>query len=256
MSDLNPIDKKFLNKLFNERGYILDFSNATFADFFEFYGVNIDDEEVYKGSKGARFNKFLEIETNHCVAKILEALFQHKCDLLLNTSESISQYIDRFEGIIHKLQSNPCANINTLKNISHVYIQENINKCNEKINAKDYSGAITNSRSLLEHVLEYIYREITGKDFNTDKLPKKYKALSQKLNLDPAHIDEKISTEELKQIMSGFNSVLSGLACFSNDWADRHARKFDPKMHHAQLAVNSAFTLCEFLLSSYEYQRK
>ena len=107
---------------------------------------------------------------------------------------------------------------------------------------------------MIEHLLEYIYQEITGKDFDTDKLPKKYKVLSQNLNLDPAHLDKKISTEELKQILSGFVSIITGMACFSNDWADRHARKFDPQKHHAQLAVNSAFTICEFILSSYEYQ--
>ncbi|MCH2228229.1 MAG: abortive infection family protein [Candidatus Caenarcaniphilales bacterium] len=253
MSDLTPIETKLFNDLFNQRGWVLDFTNNTFAQFFSYYNIDIKDESLYKGSKGNRLNTFLEIESNHCVANVLEGLIEYKVDLEGLGSIPEQKY-KRCVEIVKKLKCSPNAKIDSLEKLSHKYIKENINKCNEKIKSQDYSGAITNARSLIEHLLEYIYQEITGKDFDTDKLPKKYKVLSQNLNLDPAHLDKKISTEELKQILSGFVSIITGMACFSNDWADRHARKFDPQKHHAQLAVNSAFTICEFILSSYEYQ--
>jgi hypothetical protein len=42
----------------------------------------------------------------------------------------------------------------------------------------------------------------------------------------------------------------------ANKASDRHARRYSPAPHHAKLAVNVAFTLCEFLLESHEYQKK
>ncbi|MEI6458289.1 MAG: abortive infection family protein [Pseudomonadota bacterium] len=42
----------------------------------------------------------------------------------------------------------------------------------------------------------------------------------------------------------------------ANKASDRHARRYNPAPHHARLAVNAAFTLCEFLLESLEYQQK
>ena len=49
---------------------------------------------------------------------------------------------------------------------------------------------------------------------------------------------------------------ISGLFEVANKASDRHARKYNPAPHHARLAVNVAFTLCEFMLESYEYQQK
>ena len=46
-----------------------------------------------------------------------------------------------------------------------------------------------------------------------------------------------------------------GLFELANKASDRHARRYNPAKHHAKLAVNAAFTLCEFLLESYEYQQ-
>jgi hypothetical protein len=33
-------------------------------------------------------------------------------------------------------------------------------------------------------------------------------------------------------------------------------RQYNPAAHHAKLAVNTAFSLCEFVLASYHYQQQ
>ena len=49
--ELNFQDKSFIKVFFNSDGYVLNFSNSTFANFtFNSVGVNI--QEKYGGSKG------------------------------------------------------------------------------------------------------------------------------------------------------------------------------------------------------------
>jgi hypothetical protein len=50
------------------------------------------------------------------------------------------------------------------------------------------------------------------------------------------------------QILSGLDTSIRRLAGLSNNSGDRHANKFNTKSHHAILAVNSAMTLCDFLI--------
>jgi hypothetical protein len=59
----------------------------------------------------------------------------------------------------------------------------------------------------------------------------------------------------LNQILRGLNSVVVGIAALSNQMGDRHSRTYKPQEHHAHLIVNSAFTLCEFIIGTYEYQK-
>lgn len=137
---------------------------------------------------------------------------------------------------------------------SHAFIIEQNNKCQEKLNAGDYDGAITNARSMVEAVFEEIISQTTQKDItkHDGDLNKLYKEIKKNLNLDP---NQPKLSETLKQTLSGLNSIVTGIAGISNKMGDRHARKYKPEKHHALLAINTAYTLCEFLQSSLEYQK-
>lgn len=141
-----------------------------------------------------------------------------------------------------------------LTTLSHEFINDQIRKIDEKLANSDYDGAITNARSLVEAILEEIISksgaEVPKCDGNLMKL---YKATQQTLNFDPSQKD---LSDTLKQILAGLNSLVIGVGGLSNKMADRHSRSYKPARHHAKLAVNAAFTFCEFLLDSYEYQQK
>lgn len=138
------------------------------------------------------------------------------------------------------------------KTIKSEFIKEQIDKCNSKIRINDLDGAITNARSLLEAVMEHIIKglghEIPKYDGNLLKL---YKSLKEHLNLDP----NKDMDDLFKQIASGLISCITGVAGISNKTSDRHCRKYKPLPHHAGLAVNSAFTICKFLLGVFENKK-
>ena len=116
----------------------------------------------------------------------------------------------------------------------------------------DFNGAITNSRSLAEAVMIEIIEKYEGKEIKNDgKLDNLYKQVKKILNLT---IDPKVMPATVIQILSGLDSIVSGLAGLSNNSGDRHANKFKTKKHHARLAVNSTMSLVDFLLDSKEYQ--
>ena len=136
--------------------------------------------------------------------------------------------------------------------ISHNAVNEQIVKANKRIATGDFAGAIASSYTLTEHLLKLILRE-AGVAFNENEgdIRALYKLVREPLNLSPA--GEGIAVP-LKPILDGFQKLVSGLYEVSNKASDRHARRYNPAMHHAKLAVNAAFALCEFLVESRDYQ--
>lgn len=81
MSDLNFIEKMKLEKLLQMgSGYVLDFSNRTFAEFVaESVGRDIYDTryDYSSGSKANRLRAFWDREPNHVVGKLLTDLLEY-----------------------------------------------------------------------------------------------------------------------------------------------------------------------------------
>ena len=79
MSDLTAIEKRKLERALGmESGYILDFSNRTFAEFFlDSFGIDIYDSkyDYGSGSKANRMRGFWERESNYLVGRVLDLLF-------------------------------------------------------------------------------------------------------------------------------------------------------------------------------------
>ena len=133
-------------------------------------------------------------------------------------------------------------------------IQEQVEKARHKIANGDSAGAIANAYTLVEEFLKQLLRK-TGTAFKESEgdIRALYKLLAVPLNLEPKN--DSLETH-LKTILEGLQRQLGGLFEVANKASDRHARRYNPAPHHAKLAVNVAFTLCEFLLESYEYQKK
>lgn len=138
--------------------------------------------------------------------------------------------------------------------ITHVFIEEQINKCEKKIAESDFDGAITNSRSLLEAVLVALEKDLSPCPESYDgDLPKIFRRVQKLLNLDPSRKD---ISDAIKQILSGLTSIVNGLATLRNKMSDAHATNSRASRHHAKLAVNSAKTLAEFLFESKNFQQQ
>lgn len=142
----------------------------------------------------------------------------------------------------------------TLVQLTETSLQEHIEKARHKIANNDAAGAIASVYTLVEEFLKQLLRT-TGTAFNENEgdIRALYKLVAAPLNLAPKN--DSLETH-LKTILEGLQRQIGGLYEVANKASDRHARRYNPAPHHARLAVNVAFTLCEFLLESYEYQQK
>lgn len=135
----------------------------------------------------------------------------------------------------------------------HLFIDEQIRKCETKIQEGDFDGAITNARSLIEAVLVDIEKQFDPSPPKYDgDVTHLYKRVQKQLNLEPSKPD---LDNSLKQILTGLYSIVCGLAAVSNKMGDRHARTYKPAKHHALLVVNAAKTLVSFLFDTQVHQR-
>lgn len=138
--------------------------------------------------------------------------------------------------------------------LTHDFIHEQLAKCERKLGEGDNDGAITNARALVEAVLREIEQRVAGAPTDSKgDLLKQYKAVQKILNLQPERED---IHESLRQMLTGLVSIVNGIAAARNAMSDAHARSYKPAPHHARLVVNSATTLADFLLASYEVQRE
>lgn len=136
--------------------------------------------------------------------------------------------------------------------LTQLTIDENIRKCETKLSEGDFSGAITNARSLIEGVLIGIEKDLNPAALGYDgDLVKLYKRVQKLLNLEP---DRKDISDPLRQILTGLTSVVNGLAAMRNKMSDAHAATYRPNRHHAKLAVYAATTLADFLFETKNYQ--
>jgi hypothetical protein len=137
--------------------------------------------------------------------------------------------------------------------LTHEFIEEQVRKCDQRLADGDFTGTITNARSLVEAVLLSLEEEITGKAEKYDgDMPKLYKRVQKLLNLDPSRQD---ISEPLKQLLTGLSGIVAGLAPMRNRMSDAHPLGYRPAKHHARLAANAAKTLADFLVETYLYQR-
>lgn len=132
-------------------------------------------------------------------------------------------------------------------------VREQYHKARAKIETEDYSGAIANAYTLVEGVLKLLLRE-TETEFKetTGDIRSLYKILSKPLQLDPS--SDSIN-KSVKPILNGLQTEIAGFYEISNKASDRHIRNYTPAKHHAELAVNCACTICDFLLESFAYQK-
>lgn len=113
MASLGSTEYQIIDNVFDMRsGYVLDFSNQTFLDFFRReFGIDIYDIKYKKhGESKARLLRcFMEVEDNILVASVLRKLLEHKefrvknynfdqNNFILSTSYDLIKIIDKLEN--------------------------------------------------------------------------------------------------------------------------------------------------------------
>lgn len=103
MAKISLIDKKLIEEVLQMgSGYVLDFTDTTFFQFFKEFSVNIQSEKYYEygTSKAKRLRAFLEKENEVLVAEVLEELFT----LAIRIQKLDGERQEHLKGIISKMK--------------------------------------------------------------------------------------------------------------------------------------------------------
>jgi len=120
MSSLKPVEKRFFEGLFQMgSGYVLDFTNQTFAEFFrDTLSIDIYDAKYAfnGGSKAKRLRAFWEVESDTLVGKALsEMLDVKRYDDLTRGGSSNEEQVKEAHKIIARLLGKPIKEVDPLK---------------------------------------------------------------------------------------------------------------------------------------------
>lgn len=83
MANLKFNQKKLFEKIFDRGGYVLDFTDRTFAEFFSDYNIDIEADKYHKygRSKMKRLRAFWDIEINVIVGQVLQGLLEYAINI-------------------------------------------------------------------------------------------------------------------------------------------------------------------------------
>ena len=115
MSQIKPVDILIINRLFAmEGGFVLDFSNQTFAQFFkDELAVDINNSKYSTDgpSKAKRLRCFLRLENHTVAVKTLKALWDYrKIVRSLNpTSENFDDAESQYIELLARLEGRPAV---------------------------------------------------------------------------------------------------------------------------------------------------
>jgi len=117
MSDLNGSERRKLEKLLGmASGYVLNFNDRTFGEFFDDYRVEVDSEP-YKArgtSKANRMRMHWELDANHVVGRVIGGLIDYAAEESC-FGDSSSVLIDDCRKIVQRLLSDqPVAELDAL----------------------------------------------------------------------------------------------------------------------------------------------
>ena len=231
-------------------GYVLDFSNRTFAMFFADLGIDID-KDFPDGSKGTRLRAFLRAADPHVAARVLEGLLTHRGS---REGDDDNRQLMRYRGVIARLGGAKVVGIPSVEIdvLTLSYVRELEAKAELRLMSEDLDGAITVGRTMLEAVLVELERRLVGSpgDHKGD-LQRQFKAVAKQLRIDEERPD---IDDNFKQVVRGLVQVVNGLAPIRNRMGDSHARERKPALHHARVIVNAAKTVAAFLVESYLFQ--
>ncbi len=111
MSSLTDIEKRYFEKLLGmSSGYVLDFTDATFGEFFRRHNVDIHGRryQTFGTSKAKKLRAFWQLEPDQLVgAALSEMLDSYETDCELNGKDIDGVLLERARGIVGRMTGRP-----------------------------------------------------------------------------------------------------------------------------------------------------
>lgn len=263
MAKLNYLEKDSINRLFNQGGYVLNFSTPEF-DRFTFDSIGIPLCEHYKLSKGKSLNAFIDGGDNLDVAKLLEDLLTYYTARYENEAKVNQKAVDACGEAVRRLYDGKAVSQITKRSeklidvFSSDYIAAQIRQMNEAIE-RHPADAIGKAKELLESCCQTILSKknvAVNKDWTVQQLVKN---TCKELKLTPDSIpDTAKASDTIKQILGNLSALSAGMAELRNSYGTGHGKSATYKgltPRHARLAVGASTTAVFFLWETHEEQK-
>jgi hypothetical protein len=264
MVALKRSEMRRLDTLFQSApGCVLDFSDPTFAEFFEDeVGIDIEDERYHgRGtSKMNRLRSFVEVEDAHTVARALKALFQHRLTNSILDDPDLQAHQELLNQLLARIVEGKAipARKSLAKHagvLSFDTVQRDIDRALEAAE-RDPESAVTSASSTLESVCRSILVELghplpAKKDIRT-----LFKAVAEQLGLGTGRTDlHPEVAEDVKVILGGLATITQGIGALRTKFGDAHGRergyaRIDGRI--ADLAINASSTISLFLIETWQ----
>ena len=188
MSSLKVLDKRALEEFLEmNSGYVLDFSNRTFEEFFhEVVGIEVYSEKYATNgiSKANRLRIFWKIESDYLVGQLLNALIKYEKE---TTHQNTGELAERCQEIASRLLSGD-PTLDDLKqkaqSLDANQLAEQIRRMKDSVES-DPSLAIGTAKELIETCCKTILAERGTEISGKLDIPALTKATLRELDLIP-----------------------------------------------------------------------
>lgn len=263
MAKLSYLEKDAINRLFNQNGYVLNFSTPEF-DRFTFDSIGMPLCEHYQLSKGKSLNAFIDGGDNLEVAKLLEDLLNYYSATYEDEAKDNQKFVDICWEAVRRLYDGRAysqiekRSEKLIDVFNSDYIAAQIRQMNEAIE-KHPADAIGKAKELLESCCQTILSEkgvTINKDWTVQQLVKN---TCTSLKLTPDSISDTVkASDTIKQILGNLSAISAGMAELRNAYGTGHGKSATYKglsPRHARLAVGASTTAVFFLWETHVEQK-
>ena len=263
MSTLTYREKSKLENLFSMRsGYVLDFTDRTFEEFF----MEVADVEIHSDryriegtSKAYKMRAFWKIEPDFLVGKVLLELIGI-CKGAPNPG--YEELIRECAGIANRLLAGGLdlrGIKETAEKMDARSLRQEIVRMEDSVES-DPELAIGTAKELVESCCKTILLEKGTPLQGNPSISELTKATLKALKLVPEDIpDGTKGADVIRRTMNNLSSIISGINELRNLYGTGHGREahgYRVSARHAKLVVGAAATIARFLLDTWEEQKQ
>jgi hypothetical protein len=222
MASVKRSDMRLIDQVFGmESGYVLDFSNRTFSEFFEDeFGMNIYEEkyQVRGGSKANLLRGFIDVEDDYLVGKALRKLYEYRTQSMVaaDSTRVLPATLEKqFFDLIGRIEAGVSPPVLTsLSGAAQVLnfdtVTRDLDRARASINT-DPEDAVTAACSTVESVCRSILIELGLGLPEKKDIKGLFAAVRKPLGLATDRTDlDPLIADDVRKILSGLATVVEG----------------------------------------------
>lgn len=205
--------------------YLFDESNFT-------RGINI---ELSKDD----FKKYYELTVESALERINTILHFGGNKMIIDNQRVL---------VVSNNTSEPEISIKNVSNLDRDYIKLLSKRAIGNVDSGNYDSALTQARTILEETFDYVLEKRNIKPSTKGDINKLYKQVKDEYKMH----EDRNADKRINRLLSGLENIVSAVSEMRNKNSDSHGvgeERLTIDKHHARLAVNSATTMADFILS-------